>query len=103
MRMRSGLFGGSIYWVLLVSGRVSVPKPLSQIQRSTLCLLQGLSPRPSLGGFGLRPLIEYTDYARNIRYGSDELIEKALDRTTALRRTEALLEEVLRQLTVHDG
>ena len=24
-----------IYWVLLVSGRVSVPKPLSQIQRST--------------------------------------------------------------------
>ena len=52
MRMRSGLFGGSIYWVLLVSGRVSVPKPLSQIQRSTLCLLQGLSPRPSLGGFG---------------------------------------------------
>ena len=26
----------SIYWVLLVSGRVSVPKPSSQIQRSTL-------------------------------------------------------------------
>ena len=61
MRMRSGLFGGSIYWVLLVSGRVSVPKPLSQIQRSTLCLLQGLSPRPSLGGFGLRPS-EYLDF-----------------------------------------
>ena len=38
--------------VLLVSGRVSVPKPLSQIQRSTLRLLQGLSPRPSFGGFG---------------------------------------------------
>ena len=36
MRIRSGLFCGSIYWVLLVSGRVSVPKPLSQIQRSTL-------------------------------------------------------------------
>ena len=33
MRIRSGLFCGSIYWVLLVSGRVSVPKPLSQIQR----------------------------------------------------------------------
>ena len=32
----SGLFCGSIYWVILVSGRVSVPKPLSQIQRSTL-------------------------------------------------------------------
>ena len=51
----------------------------------------------------LRPLVEYTDYARNIRYGSDELIEKALDRATALRQIEALLEEVLRQLTVHDG
>ena len=36
MRIRSGLFCGSIYSVLLVSGRVSVPKPLSQIHRSTL-------------------------------------------------------------------
>ena len=35
------------------SGWVSVPKPLSQIQRSTRWLLQGLSPRPSFGGFGL--------------------------------------------------
>ena len=42
--------------MLLLSGRVSVPKPLSQIQRSTLRLLQGLSPRPSIGGFGLRQL-----------------------------------------------
>ena len=33
MRIRPGLFCGSICWVLLVSGRVSVPKPLSQIQR----------------------------------------------------------------------
>ena len=31
-----GFVLGSIYCVLLVSGRVSVPKPLSQIQRSTL-------------------------------------------------------------------
>ena len=54
MRIRSGLFCGSIYWVLLVSGLVSVPKPLSQIQRSTRWLLQGLSPRTSFGGFGLR-------------------------------------------------
>ena len=52
MRIRSGLFCGSIYWVLLVSGLVSVPKPLSQIQRSTRWLLQGLSPRTSFGGFG---------------------------------------------------
>ena len=56
MRIRSGLFCGSIYWVLLVSGRVSVPKPLSQIQRSTRWLLQGLSPRTSFGGFGLKEL-----------------------------------------------
>ena len=54
MRIRSGLFCGSIYWVLLVSGRVSVPKPLSQIQRGTRRLLQGLSPRTSFGGFGLK-------------------------------------------------
>ena len=53
MRIRSGLFCGSIYWVLLVSGRVSVPKPLSQIQRGTRRLLQGLSPRTSFGGFGV--------------------------------------------------
>ena len=40
--------------MLLVSGRVSVPKPLSQIQSSTRWLLQGLSPRTSFGGFGLK-------------------------------------------------
>ena len=39
--------------MLLVSGLVSVPKPLSQIQRSTRWLLQRLSPRTSFGGFGL--------------------------------------------------
>ena len=48
--------------MLLVSGRVSVPKPLSQIQRSTLCLLQGLSPRPSLGGFGLKQHLEASPF-----------------------------------------
>ena len=51
----------------------------------------------------LRPLVEYTDYARNIRYGSDELISKPLDRASALRRIDALFEEVARQLTAHDG
>ena len=40
--------------MLLVSRQFSVPKPLSQIQRSTLWLLQGLSPKSSFGGFGLR-------------------------------------------------
>ena len=49
------MFCGSIYWVLLLSGLVSVPKPLSQIQRSTRWLLQGLSPRTSFGGFGFSP------------------------------------------------
>ena len=38
--------------MLLVSRQFSVPKPLSQIQRSTLWLLQGLSPKSSFGGFG---------------------------------------------------
>ena len=40
--------------MLLVSRQFSVPKPLSQIQRSTLWLLQGLSPKSSFGGFGVR-------------------------------------------------
>ena len=51
----------------------------------------------------LRPLVEYTDDARNIRYGSDELISKPLDRASALRRIDALFEEVARQLAAHDG
>ena len=34
-------------------GRFAVTKPLSQIHGGTLSLLQGLSPRPSFGGFGL--------------------------------------------------
>ena len=59
-RIRSGLFCGSIYWVLLVSGRVSVSKPFSQIQRSTLWLLQGLSPKSSFGGFGLTDVPYWT-------------------------------------------
>ena len=46
MRIRSGLFCGSIYWAILVPRRFSVPKPLSQIHKSTLWLLQGLSPGP---------------------------------------------------------
>ena len=36
MRIRSGLFCGSIYWVLLFRGRVFATNPLSQIHRSTL-------------------------------------------------------------------
>ena len=51
--IRLGLFRDSIYWVLLVSGWFSCQKPLSQIQRSTLWLRQGLSPGLSFGGFGL--------------------------------------------------
>ena len=43
--------------MLLFRGRFFATKPLSQIQRSTLWLLQGLSPRPSFGGFGLSPTV----------------------------------------------
>ena len=53
--MRSG-WGRAASWVLLFWDRFSVSKLLSQIQRSTLWLLQGLSQRPSFGGFGLREL-----------------------------------------------
>ena len=41
--------GCSLFW-----GRFAVSKPLSQIQRSTLLLLQKASHMPSFGGFGLR-------------------------------------------------
>ena len=49
-----GLFCDSIYWVLLVSRRFSVPKPLSQIQRGTFLPFQEASHTPSFGGLGLR-------------------------------------------------
>ncbi len=39
--------------MLLFRDRFFVAKPLSQIQRSTLWLLQGLPQRPSFGGFGI--------------------------------------------------
>ena len=53
MGMRAGLLRGSIYWVLLFWGRFLVAKALSQIKRNTHRLVQGLSPRPLHGGFGL--------------------------------------------------
>ncbi len=67
--------------MLLVSGRVSVPKPLSQIQRSTLCLLQGLSPRTSFGGFGFtyHPLLDTVAEACAIPSGEWELSPTAWD------------------------
>ena len=45
-----------------------------------------------------RPLIEYTPYAGRIRYESSEPLLEPIDRVTALRRIEALLEQVLRRL-----
>ena len=51
MRMRSGWWRGSIFWVLVLWDRFFATKPLSQIQRSTLLLLQQASHTPSFGGF----------------------------------------------------
>ena len=51
--IRSGWLRGSIYWVLIVSGRFAVTKPLSQIQRSTLWPLQDTNLTPSISGFGV--------------------------------------------------
>ena len=53
MRIPSGLFCGSIYRVLPVSGWFPVPKPLSQKPGSTFLPLQDTDPTPSFGGFGL--------------------------------------------------
>ena len=44
------------------------------------------------------PLIDYTPYAVQFRYGSGDSDSVPLDRDTALQRTEALLSEVQRQL-----
>ena len=44
----------TVAWVLLVSGRFSDQKPLSQIQRRTLLLLHQASYTPLCGGFGLK-------------------------------------------------
>ena len=44
-----------------------------------------------------RPLVEYTPYASRIRYESNEPILEPIDRVTALRQIEVLLEHVLRQ------
>ena len=54
MRIRLGWLRGSINRVLLFRGRLFIAKPLSQIQRSTLCPLQGANLTPSIDGFGLR-------------------------------------------------
>ena len=51
----------------------------------------------------LRPLVTYTPYAGRLRYEFVKSDQKALDREDALRRIEALFEEVSRQLTAHDG
>ena len=58
MRMRSGWWRGSIYWVLLFWDRFSVSKPLSQMRRSTFLPLQDADPTPSFGGFGFsKPIL----------------------------------------------
>ena len=54
--IRSGLFCGSICWVLLVSGRVLFQNHYPRFRGNPLRFLQGLSPRPSFGGFGLKQL-----------------------------------------------
>ena len=57
---------GVVAWQHLLGAPFPGPffatKPLSQIQRSTLWLLQGLSPRPSFGGFGFR--LKLSTFAR---------------------------------------
>ena len=52
MRMRSGWWRGSIFWVLVLWDRFFAAKPLSQMRRSTFLPLQDANPTPSFGGFG---------------------------------------------------
>ena len=96
--------------MLLVSGRVSVPKPLSQIQRSTRWLLQGLSPKAVLrwirakssnpsaatsmywktspGGNGtVRPRLEASDLNARAVGSSSDLERQLANRHRAAPRT----------------
>ena len=67
MRIRSGLFCGSIYWVLLVSGRVFCSKTIIPDSEGTRRLLQGLSPKDVL-----RWIRAYaTLWGEPERYGTD--------------------------------
>ena len=112
--------------MLLVSGLVSVPKPLSQIQRSTLWLLQGLSPRPSFGGFGVNPreasellqkvrdeLQQIQDkdvrqashdlYPAVIRLGLIPAVRSLRDRVDGMVRTELVVGKELAEIDGNNG
>ena len=60
---------------VLISRWFSVPKPLSQIQRSTLWPLQGANLTPSFGGFGLRRLNYELLVGRSV-YKESSLVER---------------------------
>ena len=61
--------------MLLLWDCFAVTKPLSQIQRSTLWLLQGLSPRPPFGGFGLSDSSEeLAEVTRLLDYASGAVV-----------------------------
>ena len=70
IRMRSGWMRDSIDWVLLVWGRCSVSKPLSQMHRSTLPILQYADPTPYFGGSGLKWLTAAGRFAHYVRLGT---------------------------------
>ena len=112
--------------MLLVSGLVSVPKPLSQIQRSTLWLLQGLSPRTSFGGFGVNPreasellqkvrdeLQQIQDkdvrqashdlYPAVIRLGLIPAVRSLRDRVDGMVRTELVVGKELAEIDGNNG
>ena len=51
----------------------------------------------------LKPLVEYTPYAGRIRYESSGASDEPLQRAIALRRIEALYEQVIRELPPSSG
>ena len=66
--MRSGWLRGSIYWVLLFCDRFFDSKPLSQIQRCTLLLLQEASHTPPSVDWGLSINNDSSAVARRLRF-----------------------------------
>ena len=92
MRMRSGWWRGSIYWVLLFWGQFSVSKPLSQKHGSTFLPLQDADPTPSFGGFGVKQDWDFPE-PRNLLVGSPENVVEKIQELQEVCHLEYLLVE----------
>ena len=62
--IRSGLFCGSIYWEILVSGWFSVSKTIIPDAQEHFLVSSGPCYTPSLGGLGLKNKTRHIGFAQ---------------------------------------